>query len=124
MGAAVAGSHVPRAFLVAGAPAAEFETGHGCEFFLDGSCQALRDFFQPRYHAHWKLWWRQVRTRPQSLPTQIDTRAIATAEMTIVGEPWGPARERGLRRKYGLDAGANVRRRAPLTVYAVSRRLP
>jgi len=88
MAAAIAACHVERAFLVAGAPAAEFEVGHGREFLGDGSWHALADCFQAGYIPYWKKWWHEVKTRPQSLPAEFETGVVAAEAMTIAGDPW------------------------------------
>ena len=88
MAAAIAGSHVERGFLVAGARTAEFDAADGCEFFTDGTWDPLAHLFQDAYRPHWKKWWHEVKTRPQLLPTVIETRTVASAAMTIAGAAW------------------------------------
>ena len=40
------------------------------------------------YAHRWKFWRADVKTRPQFLPADIRTVAVAQAAMTIKGSPW------------------------------------
>lgn len=87
MATAVAGGHVPRAFLVAGASEAAWAGAAGREVFDERAWKAS-DLFARDYLPGWKKWWEEVKTRPQLLPAEMITREIARAAMTINGLPW------------------------------------
>jgi len=87
MATAVTGGHVPRSFLVAGAPEADWASAAGREVFHDRSW-STRDLFTSDYLPGWKTWWKQVQTRPQLLPAEMTTREMARAAMTICGSRW------------------------------------
>jgi hypothetical protein len=86
MAVAVARQHSPRAYLVAGAPATEWENGDGSELFGTGEHSVAG--LLVRYRKHWDFWKRDVKTHPVSLPAWIETRSVAAVEMQVRDHEW------------------------------------
>jgi hypothetical protein len=86
MAVAVARQLAPCAYLVAGAPAADWDGGEGSELF--GSQTWATSELLTRYAHLWKFWRKQVKTRPLRLPASMSTRHVATAAMNVRGGKW------------------------------------
>ena len=86
MAAALARQLAPRAFLVAGAPAADWEGGEGSALFGSQTWQAA-DLLDS-YAKRWKFWRGDVKTHPLRLPASMSTRHVVTAAMSVYGGVW------------------------------------
>ena len=88
MAVAVADGHAARAFLVAGAPESDWTTpvADGAELFDGGTWPA--PYLLATYAKWWKKWRVEVKTRPQSIPSQLETAVVASAQMVIADTPW------------------------------------
>ncbi len=85
MGAAVS-LLVRSAYLLAGAPDADWEHADGAECFSSGT-HKLVDYFE-KYPKHWRFWLGQVKTHPLCLPKLVTTTEIASVSVQVRGEPW------------------------------------
>jgi hypothetical protein len=86
MAVAVARQLAPRAYLVAGAPAADWEGAEGSELF--GSAAWAASELLTRYAHLFEFFRKEVATHPLRLPTAMSTRDVATAAMNVHGGDW------------------------------------
>jgi hypothetical protein len=87
MAVAVAGGYASRGFLLAGAPESDWTAAvRGAELFDTGTRSASYLFNE--YADCWAKWRKEVKTRPQSIPSRLDTVVVESAQMLIAGEPW------------------------------------
>lgn len=75
-----------RGYLVAGAPAADWDGGEGSELFGSQTWQAA-DLLDS-YAKRWKFWRGDVKTHPLRLPASMSTRHVATAAINVRGGDW------------------------------------
>lgn len=87
LGCALATGQASQAFLVAGAPAGNWNTALGSELFDEQSWPISH--LRERYLKCWQFWEKDVpTTRPFELPSHIHTRAVARVRCEIAGEDW------------------------------------
>jgi hypothetical protein len=87
LASALAEGRAREAFIAAGAPSGHWDAGaRGTELFssrtYDGDA-IVRD-----YEGWWRLWCRDVKTRPVELPASIRVEAAGEVNASLAGTPW------------------------------------
>jgi hypothetical protein len=86
MAVAVARRHAPRAYLVAGAPVADWQDSEGSELFQSGTWMTS-DLLKVYAHL-WTFWRGDVKTHPVLLPIALTTHHATTGAMEVSGRAW------------------------------------